>query len=412
MEEFKKRGRFIVNVFYWAIILIIIYLIFKYFLNLIMPFFIAIIFASILRPFIKFLNEKCRLRNDLAAILSCVLFFLIVGVLLVLTGARIVTSILDIYSKIPRLYAQSIKPGLENAARNIDEFVSRYSLGGEGGASVIDSLMPQLISSLGSAATSFSMNAVSRITGFAASLPSILLSAVICVIATVFMAVDYSRMASFLLRQLPEKAGEIAIRARSAFVKVLFRYGKSYLIIMLITFAEITIGLLIIGVKKAVLIGALIAVFDIFPIVGAGLVLLPWTIVSFLQGAAARGIGLAILYVVVIVVRQIMEPRIIGDRVGLHPLVTLMAMFVGASLFGGIGLFGVPIAAAIVKNLNDAGTIHLFKQAQPDTDGEEPAARSGRRYASGRRRGKKNAPIPEKKRDTPKPDIGQPEGRE
>ena len=81
---------------------------------------------------------------------------------------------------------------------------------------------------------------------------------------------------------------------------------------------EIAIGLLIIGVKKAVLAAFLIAVFDIFPL-GAGLVLVSWAVICFIQGNVTRGVGLVLLYIIVVVVRQIIEPRIIGKHVGLHP---------------------------------------------------------------------------------------------
>ena len=150
------------------------------------------------------------------------------------------------------------------------------------------------------------------------------------------------------------------------------KYGVSYLLIMLMTFGEIAVGLLIIGKPHPILIAALIAIFDIFPIVGAGLILLPWTIINFLQGNTLQGIGMAILYVVVIVVRQIMEPRIVGKQVGLPPLVTLACMFVGTSLFGGVGLFGLPVLAAILTNLNDDPDVPIQLYRKPGPEEEEP----------------------------------------
>ena len=154
-------------------------------------------------------------------------------------------------------------------------------------------------------------------------------------------------------------------------------------------------------VLVALLIAALIAVFDIFPIVGAGLILLPWTVITFIQGNVLQGIGMAVLYVVVIIVRQIMEPRIVGRQVGLPPLVTLACMFVGTSLFGGVGLFGLPILAAILTNLNDDPDVPIRLYYTPGTEGGEgePDAEPGKivyRFVSagqerfkGRRKNKK-----------------------
>ncbi len=120
------------------------------------------------------------------------------------------------------------------------------------------------------------------------------------------------------------------------------------------------------------LIALAIAVFDIFPIVGAGMILGPWGILSILGGSVGKGIGLLLIYVVEIVVRQIIEPRIVGRQVGLHPLITLIAMFVGSKLFGGVGLLGLPITCAIIASLDETGVIHIIRrETSPAVSGSE-----------------------------------------
>ena len=208
------------------------------------------------------------------------------------------------------------------------------------------------------------MKAVSALTGWVTKVPRRLLNTLICVIATVFMTASFPRITSFLMRQLPRRRQLFMRETADSLKSVILEYGKSYGIIMGITFAEIFVGLLFIGQKNALLIAVAIAAFDIFPIVGAGMILLPWAVVTMFTGAVAKGVGLLALYIIVVVVRQIIEPKIVGRHVGLHPLVTLMAMFVGTKLFGGIGLFGLPIACAIIKSLNDGGIIHLIKKEQ------------------------------------------------
>ena len=123
------------------------------------------------------------------------------------------------------------------------------------------------------------------------------------------------------------------------------------------TFAEIAIGLLIIGFDNAAVIALLIAVFDILPIVGSGIVLAPWAVIKLLQGKIGMGIGLAILWAVVIVVRQIAEPKIVGKQVGLHPLATMLCLWVGLKLGGGIGMFALPISLLIILELKAEGLI-------------------------------------------------------
>ena len=140
---------------------------------------------------------------------------------------------------------------------------------------------------------------------------------------------------------------------------------------------------------------------------GYNIILLPWTVITFIQGKVLQGIGMAILYVVVIIVRQIMEPRIVGRQVGLPPLVTLACMFVGTSLFGGVGLFGLPILAAILTNLNDDPDvpIRLYHTPGSEDGAGEPEAEPGKivyRFISAgqeriKRRGKKKQEKDEEK---------------
>lgn len=361
--DLEKRRRFIINIGYWALILAIVFLVFKYLLSLIMPFLIAFIFSLILRPVVRFLTKKLHFRQNLAALICVILFYAILGTIIVLISARLVDSVADFIAEIPRIYNNSIEPGLKNLMEYLGDIANRFD---PAVVDLVEGGFPQIISALGNAVTSFSVGAVSLLSGIASKLPSFLIGAVICIIATVFMSMDYGRIAEFLLRQLPDKATSLAMDIKNSLSKIIFQYGRSYLLILLITFGEISIGLLLIGVNKALLLAAIIAVFDIFPVIGSGLFLVPWTIITFIQGNVVKGICIGLLYIIITIVRQIIEPKIVGRHVGLHPLITLMSMFVGASLFGGIGLLGFPITIAIIKNLDDIGAVNIFKKAHAD----------------------------------------------
>ena len=130
---------------------------------------------------------------------------------------------------------------------------------------------------------------------------------------------------------------------------------------MSITFFELSLGLSLIGIKNAVLIAFCIAVFDILPVLGTGGIMIPWVILEAVQGNLALAVKLLAVYLIITVVRNIIEPKIVGSQLGLHPVVTLSSMFVGAQLFGVVGLFGFPILLSLLKNLNDTGTIRLFR---------------------------------------------------
>lgn len=375
VSKTEQRRRFIINTAYLAIWVGIVFLVFRYLLNLIWPFFVAFLFAWVLKPAIRWLTVKRHWKYNLSAALCLIVFFTVIGGVAVLLTSRVVAGVSEFIVWLPSLYSDVVEPGLENLSNGLEELANRIS---PAAYDVVNTAMPNVISSIGSAVTNASMQLVSALSGWAAKLPSRLLSAVICVIATIFMTVDFARMNAFILRQVPERPRHIITEARDSLRVILRKYGKSYGIILCITFAEVLTGFLILGQENALLLALAVAVFDIFPIVGVGTILIPWGTITLLGGGTVKGAGLLVLWLVTVVVRQFIEPRIVGRQVGLHPLITLAAMFVGTKLFGAVGLFGLPITCAIVQSLDEAGVIHLIKKedALKDAkhDGEhEPA---------------------------------------
>jgi sporulation integral membrane protein YtvI len=367
LEKTDKRRTFIVNVAYWAIIAGITYLIFRYLLNLLLPFVIALLVAWLLRPLGRLYRQRAPKLASALIVVTVLLFYLLLGVLAMLLLVDLLTGLAQYLGKLPELYTQTIEPGLRNLYANAQDLAARFD---PSVADVVNMVLPQVISSVGGAVTNFSVTAVGKLTGLVTALPSVLISALIAVIASFFTAVSYDSMKAFLQRNLPAKFTETAGYAIRSFRNIIRQYGKSYLLVMLITFGELTLGLLIIGVRRAILLAALIAIFDIFPVVGAGAILLPWAVISLIQGKTLQALGLLILYVVILVVRQFLEPKVVGKQVGLPPLVTLACMFVGTSLFGAWGLFGLPIGAAILVNLNNDPDvpINLFSVPEPKED--------------------------------------------
>lgn len=363
MGDLDRRRKFIVNTLYWALVIGIVFLVTKYLLGLIWPFFLAFIFAWCLTPIVRWLTVKCHIRHGIAAVLCLLLFFGIVGGLLLALVFNIVSWAEAIVTWLPKFYADTVEPALRDATVWVEDFVARLD---PEAADMVTSTFSSIISSAGSAVSSFSMRAVGAVTGWVTKLPGKLLSTVICVIATVFMTLDFHRMTAFMLRQLNQRTRLVVVKSKETFLNVLRKYGKSYGIIMAVTFVELSIGLIILRQDKALLLALVIAILDIFPVIGAGLFLVPWGIASLLSGAMAKGLGLLALYIVITVIRQFMEPRVVGHQVGLHPLVTLIAMLVGTKLFGGIGLLGLPIACAIMKSLDDTGVIHILRKEGED----------------------------------------------
>jgi predicted PurR-regulated permease PerM len=130
---------------------------------------------------------------------------------------------------------------------------------------------------------------------------------------------------------------------------------------MFITFCELCLGLTLLHVPHAIIISAVIALVDIMPVLGTGTVMVPWAIMEFIMGRGYSGLGLALIYAIITVVRNILEPKIVGHHIGLHPLVTLAAIVIGLKALGFAGMIFFPITIIILKHMRESGIVKLWK---------------------------------------------------
>jgi sporulation integral membrane protein YtvI len=183
------------------------------------------------------------------------------------------------------------------------------------------------------------------------TLPGMILFAIVTLIASIYLSADYKKIGAAVASVIPERARGVIAKGARRLVSALVKYLKAYALIALITFTELSIGLIILRVEYAIFVAAVIALADALPVIGAGAALLPWAAISLLRGDYYRGIGLIVVYIVVLVVRQFVEPKVVGNVSGLHPLAALAALYCGFKLFGVAGLFVFPFAAIIAGEL-------------------------------------------------------------
>lgn len=360
----EKRKTFIINCTYFAIILAASFLLIKFGLPLIAPFVIGFILAYFLKLPIRFVSRNLRCSRKIVAVVIVFLFYGTIGVFLGLFSVKAFSSVSMFVTNLPivfRNYGEPILSGiftdLERAVRQMDPTL----LGG------LDYVWDQFMQSLLQMVSRLSVSGMELISSIASSLPMLFIKLVLMVISTFFIAADYDKLAGFCMAQLGEKARNVFIQIKRYVVGTLFVCIRSYLIIMSITFVELSIGLTIIGIDNALLIALCIAVFDILPVLGTGGIMIPWAIIALLQGYYPLALKLLILYVVITIIRNIIEPKIVGSQIGLHPVLTLVSMFAGVQLLGVVGLFGFPILLSLLRYLNDTGTIHIYKRPE-DSD--------------------------------------------
>jgi sporulation integral membrane protein YtvI len=226
--------------------------------------------------------------------------------------------------------------------------------------------LPDFLDNINGSIIDFLTNASSTVVGaiarIAASLPALLINFIFTIVSSFFFTIDYYRLTRFVIVQFKGERREMMLRLKDNGIGTLGKFIRAYTAIISITFIELSIGFWILGIPNPFLFGVLIAIVDVMPILGTGAILLPWAIISLVIGNTKVGIGMLLLYIIITAVRQTVEPRIVGQQIGLHPILTLILMYVGAQLMGVLGLLSLPIIATILVKMNEDGTIHLFKK--------------------------------------------------
>jgi len=357
-SPYNKKKQFIINTIYFFLIALIFYVFFKYAVSLVSPFIFAFVIAYFLKKPAKVISVSTKVPQKIVSFLLVLIFYSTAGVLVSLAGVKLISTVSRIISSLPGIYENQLVPFLITSFNGIEKAVYRID---PALVEVLNQGFDQFVSSLGENVTNISLALVGSLSGIASSLPAFLIKILLMIISTFFIAIDFDVLSSFIQRQFSKRGNEIINTIKQYLGSTLFVVIRSYCLIMSITFVELAIGLFIIGKPNAILIALLIATLDILPVLGTGGVMIPWTIMTFFQGNYQTAIGLLVVYIFVTIIRNILEPKIVGGQLGIHPVVALMSMFVGVNLLGVIGLFGFPITLSLLKYLNDTGIIKLFK---------------------------------------------------
>lgn len=357
-DKIEKRRQFIINVLYWGIIAALILLVLRVSEPVLVPLIISFIIAWILAKPIAWISERIHLKKPVVALVIVLLFYIIIGTVISRLFMHGYAYVRNFVLAFPKVYETSISPVLENFLNWFDETCSKIDPSLMG---MFQEKSDNILTSLGGLVSGISSGTITIVSDMAVSIPKILMKTLITLVLTVFMTMDIHNIVNFWSRQIPEKSKKLFWEIKVYLKGTVLKCLKSYLMIMGITFVEVTVGFLILGVKNAPLVAALVAVIDILPILGTGTVVIPWAVLSLIRKDFFMAAGLIILYIVVLVIRQIIEPKIVGTQLVLHPVVTLAGMVVGLSFGGILGMFAVPIAFSCIINLNERGVIHILK---------------------------------------------------
>lgn len=344
---YEKYAQAIQNTIFAAGFIIFIYVFMNYLFPYVAPFVFGLLLSLVLSPMTSFLEKKLKIWRGVVTLFSLILLITLVGGI----GSRIVIKIIDE----ARLLFSGFSVYLNNLSNNYEALKSRYldviSFTPSEFRNSVDGLIFSMISSL---AQSFGSGVSSTTSNLVTSIPNFLISLLITFISAFFFIKDNASISYSLYKSSPKWLNEKYSLIKQGVLDVLAGYIKAQLILMLFTFAICTAGLLLLRNPYALFLGLMISVIDIMPFFGSGLILLPWAAISLLSGRYALGVSLIAIYLAVLLTRQLAQPHVLSRQIGVHPLFTLIAIYLGFKIFGLPGFFLGPASVVIVKVLIQA----------------------------------------------------------
>ena len=344
----EKKKAFLIQAAFYGVLLIAAALFMTYLFEPLCPFIFGFLIAWLLQKPAKSIAHKLHLPSRIPAFLLTIIFYCILFVAVTVAGLQIISALEHFFPKIPLLYTTQIVPFMSETFDALEVQMQEFD---PSIVDIIDRVSRELFSYLEKLISSVSVTAVRLASGIVTSMPTFILSVIVTVVSTCFIALDFDHIIGYIKGKLPARFQDAVSTTVTTGVASIRKILVSYILIMFMSFFELSIGFLLLRVPYAVGLALLVAVIDIMPILGTGLVLIPWAIVAAVLGKFRMAVGVALLYIVMLIVRNVVEPKLVGHQMGLHPVATLLSMFVGLQLFGIFGLFGFPIALSLYIKL-------------------------------------------------------------
>lgn len=399
MTVVEKRRGTLINFAYYALLATLYYLFINYAFDIVWPFVIAFAVAMLLQKPIRFMATKSRAPKRFISVVTVLFILCAVLGIVVFVGYKLMLEfksfgqfviaklndlpqtiasvrdwVLGIIAILPDKIENSLAETVNGFSEELIRNTAENGLSGLGG----ELTLPEGFS------LSSLMTPLGGLLSTAKRIPFILSGILIGIIACFFVTTDYDNIVSIFKRNVSEKQEKLFVEAKRLFGDVIGKMIKSYATIIFITFCEVAVGLNLLSLFNIykggyiIVISIITALLDILPVFGTGTVLIPWAIYSLIMGDIPFAIGLVVLYILITVIRQVIEPHLVAMNVGIHPIFTLASMYIGIQLFGVIGIFVLPITIVLLKTLNSEGIIHLWGREKKPTEAEADGESDGK----------------------------------
>ena len=324
-----------------------------------MPFLIGWIISMIASPVVRFFEERLKIRRKGASVIVIVAVLAVVILLVYVICAQLVREGISFVNELPALW-DGIMTELSQVGVNLEGIYSKLPLDTQ---RTLDNIGSEAGTYFGGLIENIGTPTFEAVGSVAKQLPDIFLGVVMCILSAYFFVADKSYVSGIMKKYVP---GAVLYRLdliRRSFRNAVGGYFKAQFKIECWIYVMLVIGLLILKVRYVPLVALGIAFLDFLPVFGTGTVMIPWAVIEILGNDYQMAMGLLIIWVAGQLVRQIIQPKIVGDSIGMEPIPTLVLLFIGYKVAGVMGMIlAVPIGIIIV-NLYEEGVFDTTKQS-------------------------------------------------
>lgn len=314
------------------------------------PFILAFAIAFLIQPVTRFFRHRLKFKNNSPALLASVLVYLVISALLALLFYSIISEAKQLLVNLSSADLEIVTTPVKKLINEIGEYFQKIDPTFiEKNSSQFTDLLKNGLNIVGTSLSTF--------LSIALSIPLWITIIIIVILSTYFFSRDMTSIKKKFISVFSQEGREKFENVWFQGIKMLSRYAKAYFFIYFLTFLQTLIGFTILGVKYSVILSIICAIADVLPVLGIGVIYLPLSLIYLLTGNYFAGVGILILFVLISIVRQIVEPKIVSTSLGIHPVITLLAIFIGLKAYGLVGIIFLTFLVVFYKVLKNSKII-------------------------------------------------------
>jgi sporulation integral membrane protein YtvI len=351
MKQSTKYLKILVNLLVAALVIVFLCVIFPKLITFFMPFVIGWIISMIANPLVRLLEKKLKIVRKHGSMMIIIAVLAVVILLGYLGVSKLVAETANLIENLPQIY-ENWQSDFQEIGENLEIVYNRLPRDTQ---AQIEQLTSNLSGYLSGLVQTIGEPTVAATGNFVKNVPGALISVIMCILSAYFFTAERHEILRGLRKYVPGEIWDKVSSVIAELKRVVGGYFKAQFKIMVVVYVILLVGLLIMRVGYSPLVAFLVAFLDALPFFGTGTVLIPWAVIKLLSADYEIAVGLVILYAVTQIVRQVIQPKIVGDTIGMNPLATLIFMYIGYKISSVIGMIiAVPVGMILI-NLYQTG---------------------------------------------------------